>query len=159
MSEIRQAVAKVLRKVEINPGSSNQHEFNGDSALKRFFGYETVSMDACLYFINPAGRIVNGCVGLTWYDARRASADRTGRSEFRLYYSAGQEDIMQLASEGDTLVITEDEHGTVRLIIVAQGVSFLDVLGTVLDGSLSNREYHSVTDLSQMNRLFAMLGR
>ena len=157
MGVIRQAVAKKLSRVEIDSEGSNQHELNGTVALKRFFGFEKVNLDGALYYVGSNGHITSVPLSLTWYDAREASADRTGRSEYRLYYSGDVEEIMEMASPGDMLVITEDAAGHVQLIIVAKGVEFIQVLAQVLDGRLSDQDYHRVTDLTQMETLANML--
>ena len=157
MSVIRQAVAKKLSRVEIDSDSSNQHELNGTMALKQFFGLEKVNLDGALYYVGRNGHISSISLHLTWYDAREASADRTGRSEYRLYYSGDVGTIMELVCPGDMLVITEDAVGHVQLIIVAKGVAFIQVLTQVLDGGLSDQDYHRVIDLSQMEALTNML--
>lgn len=106
-------VAKRLSAVEANPGKSNQHEFNGVKALKQLLGAERLT-DCPARFVwlgeENEGFSEDSCV--TWYDARK---NHITRSEFRLYFKKNP--VMELASEGDILVVAK-RPGDVMMIIV-----------------------------------------
>lgn len=155
---IRAAAVKILRNVEIDALRSNQHEFNGAVALKRILGNESRDIRAGIYYVGHDGAISHYVGGLKWYDARKRSAERTGRSEYRFYYSAGLAPIITRAQEGDTLLLTVDDQGNTRVIILAQGVAFITVLLQALEGPLSPGEYSFLRDFTQMDRLTNMLG-
>src|SRR4051812_14054343 len=97
------AAGKQLTAVEANPVASNQHEFNGVTALKRLLGEPPsggrVLRTKFVYLddtIEPESELST----MTWYDAR---ANHPTRSECRLYYPPNY--VMDGAAEGDYMVI------------------------------------------------------
>ncbi|WP_428898465.1 EcoRII C terminal [Parelusimicrobium proximum] len=114
-----EAVFKILAKVD-TPEGSNQHEFNGVTALKKIFGEDKKEIPAMFYYLNEEGvrPIVSKGV-LTWYDSREKSAERTGRSEYRLYYPSNE--VTRLMEEGDLFII--GRKGEQYSIYVAPGDS------------------------------------
>ncbi len=95
---------KKLTSVEINPNTSHQHEFNGNKELKEIFGIESRTFEATFLYLNDFDEDgVTGTWSLTWYDARAKSADRTWRSEYRLYFTDNE--VLNCASENDLLII------------------------------------------------------
>ncbi len=106
-------IAKELRDVEVNPGKSNQHEFNGISALKAVFGLDDRKFPADFLYIDDE-ESVSSKDFLTWYDARRNHPTRT---EYRLYYPSSE--VTYKASSGDILFICLKSDDTV-LCIIAQ---------------------------------------
>ena len=81
---------KRLTSVEANPYSSNQHEFNGVSDLKKIFvkANGKIRFDTkFLYFNDYDDEPVAADGYLTWYDAREKNPKR---SEYRLYFPTTQ---------------------------------------------------------------------
>lgn len=115
ISEILDSIAfKELALVDLPGGGSNQHEINGIVALKRLFaGKEIKNGKITWHLISETGNVREGGT-YSFYDTRRKSVVRTGRSEWRMYYSG---DFLKKASPGDCLLIiktkTEEIHGVV----------------------------------------------
>ena len=128
LSQYFTAVAsKRLSAVEVDPGRSNQHEFNGVSQLKEIFGLqpEKRRFDATfLYFCDHADEPDIDHGQLSWYDARypgpvqSRDKQRIGgkaRTEHRLYFSSNK--TTHLMAEGDLLVITKRPDNRILVII------------------------------------------
>lgn len=107
--------AKYLTAVEVDRLRSNQHEFQGVSAFRRFLGEPADKRTYPARFLwlddeladEPVESIEAFC---TWSDVRR---DNPGRSaEYHLYYAAEANPVVHLASEGDLLFVakTSDEE-------------------------------------------------
>lgn len=116
LSDIFTAVAyKKLVQVDI-PGGSNQHEINGSSPLKNFFHtMEAVSGHIKWHYFADNKETVKEEGEYTFYDARARSAARTGRSEWRFYYTG---DFLRCAASEDVLILArtdvdEDIYGLV----------------------------------------------
>ncbi|HEV7715774.1 MAG TPA: hypothetical protein VGO53_09270, partial [Steroidobacteraceae bacterium] len=118
------AAAKSLSVVEVRPDKSRQHEFNGSTPLIELLG--PAGLDArrysarFLYIDETATEPVAEDLSVTWYDARAKSAERTGRSEHRLYFTTNV--AMQRAREGDLLLIARRQDSGL-LVIIAEGGS------------------------------------
>jgi hypothetical protein len=118
------AAAKSLSAVEVRPDKSRQHEFNGSTPLIELLG--PAGHDArryparFLYVDETATEPVAEDLSVTWYDARAKSAERTGRSEHRLYFTTNV--AMQRAREGDLLLIARRQDSGL-LVILAEGGS------------------------------------
>lgn len=118
--------AKRLSEVEINPGKSNQHEFNGVSKLFALFG-EPKTADGKLrlpatfvYLTDGGDEPVADESWLTWYDARKKGRDagHTNRSEYRLYYPDNL--VTHCAGMGDLLLIIRKTDGNLLALIAEQ---------------------------------------
>ncbi|MBN2718717.1 MAG: restriction endonuclease [Deltaproteobacteria bacterium] len=98
---------KKLSAVEVDPSASNEHEFNGVSALKSIFGNTRVEKIPCraLYLCDDEEQMSEELIQLTWYDARERHPTR---SEFRLYYT---DSICIAAANPDDLMILCRNHG------------------------------------------------
>lgn len=93
---------KQLAQVDL-PGGSHQHEVNGSETLRRFFGTsETVSGPIRWYYFADNQESLQEEGEYKFYDARAKSASRTGRTEWRLYYSGN---FLQCADLGDVLIL------------------------------------------------------
>lgn len=103
LADVFDAVAhKRLVTVDL-PGGSNQHELNGVTALREFFqaGEKVCGPLHWHYFADD--REVEAEEGtFTFYDARARSAERTGRSEWRFYYTG---EFLSRCAAGDELII------------------------------------------------------
>lgn len=89
---------KTLTPVEAERNRSNQHEFQGVSALRSIFGMQRVQVQATF---SIRGREESYPASLTWYDARENQSHRS--AEYRLYFQSTP--VMDLAKAGDTIVI------------------------------------------------------
>lgn len=114
---------KTLSEVEVNYWASNQHEFNGVTALKQIFGIKKHYFNARFIYMSDKGIEREGRGNLTWYDAREKHPYRT---EYRLYYDSPMP--LQKAKAGDTLLITVDNDVLVNVIIIARGTQLIDFL-------------------------------
>ena len=112
--------AKRLTSVEANPDKSNQHEFNGTIALKEVLGtFESREKKVFnTYFIWMGDQTepvaVNGT--LSWYNSR---FEKPRAAEWRLYFQSN--DVMDLASEGDLLIIAKRTDESILCIIAQAG--------------------------------------
>ena len=113
-SHFLRIAAKRLAKVETDPGSSNQHELNGSSALRGVLGDDPFN-DRPVKFVLlvDEDEIVSETVQVTWYDSRIAQERRS--SEWRLYYK--ESSVMNEASDGDLLVIGLRPNDSLMLIV------------------------------------------
>lgn len=120
--------AKRLSEVEINPGKSHQHEFNGARKLLELFG-EPSSLDGKqrmeTTFIYLTDDEDNDPVSdkslLTWYDARKKAREerQVMRWEYRLYYRDNI--VIHCATPGDLLLLAQKNDGTLLALIIEQG--------------------------------------
>jgi hypothetical protein len=110
LSDVFLAVAhKQLALVDLPNVGSNQHELNGIAALKQLFGTEasTTGVINWHYFADDEEPQAQSG-DFTFYDARKRSSIRTGRSEWRFYYTG---EFLSRASVGDILVIARSLDG------------------------------------------------
>ncbi len=111
---------KTLSAVEADPATSNQHEFNGVSALKRLFGTYKKTFPARFIYLGDNDDDPPTDDGfLTWYDARENHPTRT---EHRMYFpttsvsicaSAGDELFIGLKPDDTILVVIAEKHSTI----------------------------------------------
>jgi EcoRII C terminal len=112
--------AKRLSAVEVNPETSNQHEFNGVQGLKSIFGEQRITLDAhFIYFGDTDDQTISSDGKVTWYDARERDVKRT---EFRLFYSSNQ--VMDLAVEGDLLIIGMKPDKKLMVLVIKNGAAY-----------------------------------
>lgn len=110
---------KRVALVDLPHMGSNQHEINGVAALRDFFATSeklTGPMTWMRFADNAEAVPVSG--EFTFYDARARSAERTGRSEWRLYYKG---DGLSGASVGDLLVMARTVAGVVFALVFEHG--------------------------------------
>lgn len=110
---------KRLSAVEASRSVSNQHEFNGVTALKELLGSERRAFAARFVYLDDGsdGPLIADAE-LTWYDAR---ASHPTRSEYRLYFP--DTPVAAAASEGDLLVIARRPDDSVLVVITPAGSS------------------------------------
>lgn len=107
------ACIKTLSAVEARPERSNQHEFNGVTALKNVFG--TSRSEFNVQF-SVRGEGIADQANVTWYDARE---EHPTRSEYRLYFQGNL--VMDHAQAGDNVVIGYDGQGMLHCILIRTG--------------------------------------
>ncbi|MCB1200365.1 MAG: hypothetical protein KDK41_06950 [Leptospiraceae bacterium] len=91
--------AKYLSAVEIDPKTSNQHEFNAVSQLKQIIGEHRKDFETNFLYLDDLENTIEASGKLTWYDARENHATRT---EHRIYYKKNP--VISKATEGDLIV-------------------------------------------------------
>lgn len=114
--------AKRLSAVEIDPETSNQHEFNGSKPLIELFGNGEVKMRffcTFMYFDDDEENTMTADGLLTWYDSRIKDDSRA--PEQRLYYKGNA--VMDLATVGDLLVIGKRPEDRTLALIVKKGTT------------------------------------
>lgn len=113
--------AKRLSAVEVDPGTSHQHEFNGSNELKRVLGTgagEAQRFPTRFVWMGEENEAISEDGFATWYDAR---ARHPTRSEYRLYFPTT--DISALATPGDMMFIARRRDGSLMIIISAAGTT------------------------------------
>ena len=118
------AAAKLLSAVEAHPNRSNQHEFNGSNELMKLLGSAGSNKQKyparLLYVGESAEQTIATDSSVTWYDARARSAERTGRSEHRLYFPTTE--VTRRFQQDDLLLIAKCQDESL-LVVVAEGES------------------------------------
>ncbi|WP_428632316.1 type II restriction endonuclease [Sphingopyxis sp.] len=104
LSEYFSGIAvKRLSAVETRPATSNQHEFNASTELKKLLGEDDLKDIATKFiWIGHEQEAVEAEGFVTWYDARRKHPTR---SEYRLYYSTN--DVTAMMDEGDAFFLAK----------------------------------------------------
>jgi hypothetical protein len=122
LSKIIQKVAhKRLSYVECLNSSSNQHEFNGMSNLKKILGDKRLNdfPVKIIYMDDNEEKVIIEDSTLSWYDSREKHPKR---SEFRLYYKHNEP--MVLANENDLFIFFQTSNNSQKkyyLIISPNG--------------------------------------
>ncbi|MEM6051423.1 type II restriction endonuclease [Erwinia sp. P7711] len=104
------ACIKTLTKVEVDPTSSHQREFNGVFELKQMFGDKRKEFEANF---SIRGEDVSQKSEVTWYEARE---NHPTRSEYRLYFKPNE--IMNKAHVGDNIIIGFDNNAHLHFILI-----------------------------------------
>ena len=104
---------KTLTAVEADASRSNQHEFQGVSALRSIFGNDRISTTAQF---SIRGNDASYPADLTWYDARENNTERS--AEFRLYFQSNP--VMEMAQENDSIIIGLDQHNNIYCELIPQ---------------------------------------
>lgn len=93
---------KRLVAVDLIKKGSHQHEFNGTNPLKKLFGTERTTEGILRWhYFSDNQDPLNEANKFNFYDARAKSHERTGRSEWRLYYYGN---FIEHASIGDWVI-------------------------------------------------------
>lgn len=124
LSSVFSSVAhKKLVRVDLPHLGSHQHELNGASSLREFFGAtrRTQGKIQWRYFADGADALL-GEGEFTFYDARAKSARRTGRTEWHFYYTGG---FLSCAKVGDRLFIVKTQAGSVYGLVFEQNSAWL----------------------------------
>jgi len=115
-------IFKTLAQVDL-PGGSNQHEINGDNAVKEFFETDqSISGTINWHYFSDESETLQSTGGFTFYDARAKSAERTGRSEWRMYYTG---EFISCANPGDVLVLARTLDGIIFGLVFQNNSSWL----------------------------------
>lgn len=133
---------KVLVAVDLPNLGSHQHELNGVSALKEFFGTSgpTRGTLSWHYFADDQ-EPVQATSEFTFYDARAKSADRTGRSEWRFYYEGG---FLALADVGDRFFLARSQSGQLFGLVFQGNSGWLRAAQALFGVQISTSLFDSV---------------
>lgn len=111
---------KRLSAVEVDPYVSNQHEVDGVASLKKMLGSEKSKFPTkFIYLGEDEDETVIDDGFVTWYDARE---QHPSRSEYRLYYT--KTSVIEIATEGDLLVIGKIPDESIMFVVVRAGTTF-----------------------------------
>src|ERR1700680_1873514 len=124
---------KELALVDLPKRGSNQHELNGSSALRDFFGDKKVTGELHWHYYAEDAEPAHDTGTFTFYDARAKSADRTGRSEWRMYYTG---DFLSRAAPGDVVVLARTHSGAVHGLVFEAHSSWLRSARALFDVDL-----------------------
>lgn len=111
--------AKRLSAVEADPSSSNQHEFNGSTPLKRLFGIEKTKIRTSFIHLDDQfdkNKREEG--SMTWYDSRE---NHPTRSERRLFYPTTA--VSETFQTGDLIIFCRRTDGGIMTITAHQGTT------------------------------------
>lgn len=115
-------IFKTLAQVDL-PGGSHQHEINGDNAVKEFFETDQpISGLINWHYFSEESDILQSTGSFTFYDARAKSAERTGRTEWRMYYTG---EFVSCANPEDVLVLARTLGGKIFGLIFQSNSSWL----------------------------------
>lgn len=113
------AGAKYLTDVEVNRLISHQHEFQGVGVFRNILGTDSskVPFDATFYWLSDDEdeQPVTINTSCTWYDARLNQPHRS--REFRLYYTASSEPVVNRARAGDLLVVAKAKDRKLHIFL------------------------------------------
>jgi len=119
-------VVKRLSAVEVDPGTSNQHEFNGSVDLKRLLGEDDrKNIPTRFLWIDGEQASSDAIEGsISWYDARRRHPTR---SEYRLYYQGNAVTRLMRPDDSFFLAMRKDGEGLV-VVTPSDGTMFNQLL-------------------------------
>lgn len=108
---------KRLSQVEVQPRSSNQHEFNGIGEFRKILGTDKATFETTYIRLNDEEDKVISSLGImTWYDARE---NHPTRSEYRLYYSSNE--VIKSSVKGDLVIVGKMVDDKLAVVIAPQG--------------------------------------
>ncbi len=118
--------SKRLSEVEVNPATSNQHEFGGVNSLRKILGEvsggKPVRFPASfVYLTDSSPEPVTADGDVSWYDSRWNQPHR--RPELRLYYPSSA--VTESAKAGDTLIVARRPDDSL-LIVIADEASTVE---------------------------------
>lgn len=138
---------KQLVRVDLPKLGSNQHELNGVTALKEFFGYSepTRGKLSWHYFADDQDPIQDEG-DFTFYDARAKTFELTGRSEWRFYYYG---DFLSFANIGDWFFLARTRSGSLFGLVFQKDSAWLRAAQALFGVQSSNPAF----DLMSRERL------
>lgn len=147
-------IFKTLAQVDL-PGGSNQHEINGDNAVKGFFETDQpITGTINWHYFSDEAETLQSTGGFTFYDARAKSAERTGRSEWRMYYTG---EFISHANPGDVLVLARTLAGVIFGLVFQNNSGWLRTAQVLfqLEDATSNMQLVTSEDLQGQELEFA----
>ena len=106
-------IVKKLSEVEAKIESSNQHELNGNKAMRQILGTDIQRREFDTIFLYMEDEFTIDASGkMTWYDSRYNNPKRT---EWRFYFPTTE--VSKRAKAGDSLFICKRTDDTLLIII------------------------------------------
>jgi len=121
---------KQLAAVDLPKVASHQHELNGSRRLRQFFGEETTKGALRWHYFSDDEEPSREIGTFTFYDSRLKSFERTGRTEWRMYYPG---EFLSRAAVGDVLILARSHSGDVYGLVFQAGSSWLRAAKTLFD--------------------------
>lgn len=116
---------KLLAPVDLPHLGSHQHEINGARELKEFFSSsESLGGNLTWIYFSDTDEAIREAGKFTFYDARAKSAERTGRSEWRMYYTGS---FLERAEKGDLLVLAQTTSKDYYALVFDQNSGWFNV--------------------------------
>jgi hypothetical protein len=111
---------KRLTAVEIDPATSNQHEFQGVNKLRAILGTssEKTRFEARITWMDDNDTSMTVHSFVTWSDVRR---NKPRNPEYHLYYSAQAAEVVHQASPGDLLLVCRERNDSLLIVITPAG--------------------------------------
>lgn len=123
------AAYKRLVQVDLPHKGSHQHELNGSRILGKLLGFEKLKSRISWRRFSDESDLLEAEGEFTWYDAREKSAARTGRSEWRFYYTG---EFLSHGEVGDVLIITKTTNGEIFGLVFEKDSRWLTEAGRLL---------------------------
>jgi signal transduction histidine kinase len=120
----RSVAYKTLVQVDLPNKGSHQHELNGSRALGKLLGFERLKGSISWKRFSESDTFESEEGEFTWYDAREKSSSRTGRSEWRFYYTGS---FLSRAEVGDVLVFAKTNTGQVLGLVFGKDSHWMSV--------------------------------
>ena len=115
---------KRLVQVDLPHKGSHQHELNGSRALGKLLGFEKLKSQISWRRFLDKDVIEEEEGEFTWYDAREKSSSRTGRTEWRFYYTG---EFLSRADVGDVMIIAKTTAGPIFGLVFGQNSDWLRI--------------------------------
>jgi len=137
---------KRLSAVEVDPGASNQHEFQGVQKLRSLLGTpsEKMRIEARFVWIDDDDRSLTVNSFITWSDVRK---NHPSRSEYHMYYSVQAAEVVHKASPGDLLLVCRERSGGLLVVVTPSGGTVERQLAWMFDFSLDETMTPIVRDI------------
>lgn len=141
---------KRLTKVEVDPSSSHQHEFQGVQDLRRILGTpgEKVTFNSRFIWLNDEGKSETIDSFVTWSNVRK---DKPRAAEYHLYYSSDSDNVVQNASPGDLLIVCKKKSGDLLVVLTPAGGTIESQLSWLFDFTLEEYPKPFVRELDEKN--------
>ena len=139
---------KTLALVDLPNLGSHQHELNGSSRLRDFFGHEKVTGGLHWHYFAEDDEPVHEVGTFTFYDSRAKSASRTGRTEWRMYYTG---EFLQRASPGDLLILARSTAGDLHALVLEADSSWMRSATVLFDVEVNEPKF-LVADSGTLDR-------
>lgn len=141
------AAAKKLKAVDIDPKSSNQHEFNGVNSLKKVLGTEKKdNIPTQFIYLDDGESGLTENLNLTWYDSRE---NHPTRSEWRLYY--GSNGIIPLLDINDTAFILLKQNNELLVVFAKNGSMMENKLSWLFDIPIQDEKKFFIVPAENFN--------
>jgi hypothetical protein len=140
--------AKRLTRVEVDPNSSNQHEFQGVQKLRQILGTSNEKETFQSRFIwldEDKSETLDSYV--TWSDVRRDNPNRS--PEYHLYYSSASGSIVHKASPGDLLLVCKRKTDELLIVITPRGGTIESQLSWLFDFQLEDNSKAYVRNIEE----------